>query len=619
MKNKILLLLALFTFQLSAQTTGDQIFDNSYIHEIRIETDDPNLINNLFTIWADNLFFNPIPYTSVKITIDGTTLDTVGIRVKGGSSVYQSDKRPLKLDFNEYVSGQEYDGLKKINMHNMADDNSLQRELVTYDLFKWAGVKGSRYSYAQVYVNDVLQGLYLLIEQIDKTFMNHYYASDQGTFYKFKFGELIVQYDSGVLDEYNEMIDVAVATPSNELKNTLDTILDTDGFLKLMAILIITNSVDNAIANTNFNLYHEPKSSLLYWVPWDLNLSLFQWANMDLNEPNFNTTFSRMMMVPEYRNRYYELVCEILQYNFAADRLHTLIDNNVTMIRDSVATDPSFNFPIDDFDTEVQLVKDLIVSRINDIQSDLDAVNFSCSNLSAPVGFQDIVINEFVASSDSTSGIQAPDGGFPDWIELYNNTNTDVALDGFYLSDDIDFLKHWKFPTGTILPANDYLIVWADRDVEESGLHSDFKLDKNSGQIFLTYEDMTILDSVTYSAQTTNVAFARIPNGVGDFIENAATFNMLNEVVINTEDPLQLIDIQVFPNPAKDLLSVKINGDISNDVKVKLIDVFGKVMLENKLTTSSYSFDVKNIPSGIYILEVLSGKKLGSKKVVIQH
>ena len=618
MKNKILLLLAFCAFRLSAQTTGDQIFDNSYIHEIRIESDDPNLLNKLFQDWTDNLFLNPIPYTSVKVTIDGTILDPVGVRVKGGSSVFQSGKRPFKLDFNEYLDGQEYDGLKKINLHAMAGDNSFQRELISYDLFKWAGVKGSRYSYSQVYVNDVLQGLYLLIEQIDKTFMNHYYANDEGTFYKVKFDELIVQYDSGVLDEYDEMIDVATATPSNELKSKLDTILNTDNFLKLMAVMIITNSVDNALDNTNFSLYHEPNSSLLYWVPWDLNLSLFQFANMGLNEQGFNPTFTAMMNVPEYRNRYYEIFCEMLQYNFTTDRLYTLIDNNAAMIRDSVVIDPHFIFSIDDFDTETQLIKDLIVSRVNKIQSDLVAAGFTCQDLSAPVNFQDIVINEFVASSDSIGGVEEPGGGFPDWIELFNNTNTDVVLDKFYLSDDVDFLKHWEFPAGTIIPANGYLIVWADRDVEEEGLHADFRLNKNSGQLFLSYEDMTILDSVTYSTQTTNVAYARIPNGVGDFVQNPITFDTLNEVMINTEDVSQLIDIQVFPNPVKDVLSIKINGDYSNGFRMRLIDVFGKVMLGNKMTTSNYSLDVKYIPSGIYLIEVFSDKKLGIQKVIIQ-
>ena len=55
-----------------------------------------------------------------------------------------------------------------------------------------------------------------------------------------------------------------------------------------------------------------------------------------------------------------------------------------------------------------------------------------------------LVINEFMAINDATLADQ--DNDFPDWIEIYNPTDSGVNLDGWYLTDNITDLTQWKFP-----------------------------------------------------------------------------------------------------------------------------------------------------------------------------
>ena len=64
----------------------------------------------------------------------------------------------------------------------------------------------------------------------------------------------------------------------------------------------------------------------------------------------------------------------------------------------------------------------------------------------AQINQGEIVINEFSADSDSLSGIADPDGGYPDWIELYNTTDAAIDLSGIFLSDKEDELQKWQFP-----------------------------------------------------------------------------------------------------------------------------------------------------------------------------
>jgi hypothetical protein len=63
-------------------------------------------------------------------------------------------------------------------------------------------------------------------------------------------------------------------------------------------------------------------------------------------------------------------------------------------------------------------------------------------------------INELVASNRRT--LTDASGNTPDWIELYNDGSDTVSL-----TDDQNALLKWQFPSGTLLPARGYLVVFA--------------------------------------------------------------------------------------------------------------------------------------------------------------
>ena len=55
-----------------------------------------------------------------------------------------------------------------------------------------------------------------------------------------------------------------------------------------------------------------------------------------------------------------------------------------------------------------------------------------------------LVINEFMASNGTTIENPAQPGDFPDWIELYNASDQPIALDGMYLTDDMENPTKWQ-------------------------------------------------------------------------------------------------------------------------------------------------------------------------------
>jgi hypothetical protein len=118
--------------------------------------------------------------------------------------------------------------------------------------------------------------------------------------------------------------------------------------------------------------------------------------------------------------------------------------------------------------------------------------------------------------ASNTSTIADPQGEYDDWIELRNVTDSAVSLTGRYLSDEPNNPRKWQFPAGTTIPANGYLLVWADEDtVITDGLHASFKLSGSGDEIYLTDTDENfnqVLDSVVFGTQSTVISFGRTAN-----------------------------------------------------------------------------------------------------------
>jgi hypothetical protein len=122
-----------------------------------------------------------------------------------------------------------------------------------------------------------------------------------------------------------------------------------------------------------------------------------------------------------------------------------------------------------------------------------------------------VVINELMAANSRT--LADPQGEFDDWIELRNLTDEEVDLTGRYLSDEPNNPRKWAFPDGTRIPADGYLLVWADEDgAATPGLHASFKLSADGEQIFLTDTDgnaNAVLDSVSFGVQELDRSYGR--------------------------------------------------------------------------------------------------------------
>lgn len=131
-----------------------------------------------------------------------------------------------------------------------------------------------------------------------------------------------------------------------------------------------------------------------------------------------------------------------------------------------------------------------------------------------------VVINEWMADNTTTLADPA-DNDFEDWFELYNPGTEPADLAGFYFGSSLTNRFEFLIPPGYTVPAGGYLLVWADGETSQNGsnradLHVSFKLAKSGDAIGLFGADGTIVDFVSFGAQSNNVSQGRFPNGAGD-------------------------------------------------------------------------------------------------------
>ena len=139
----------------------------------------------------------------------------------------------------------------------------------------------------------------------------------------------------------------------------------------------------------------------------------------------------------------------------------------------------------------------------------------------------EVVINELMPTNSTTVADQ--NGEYDDWIELFNLSYASIDLSGYFLSDSKKDNKKWKLPQGTSIPENGYLIIWADKDTTEVGLHANFKLSSAGETVILSRPDGTITDRIEYPSQTLELSYSRKPNGRGAFIWQIPTFGKSND------------------------------------------------------------------------------------------
>ena len=221
---------------------------------------------------------SPFTYFPATVTVDGETVENVGVRKKGFLGSLSDTKPSLKIKAHEYEDGKSFSGMKRLTLNNVQQDPGYMSTCLSYDLFNAAGVPAPRCGFAELSVNGEHMGLFVSIDSLKKPFMKRNFGDDSGTIYEGTISDFREGWNNTFEQKTNEKegpgphiaaVTEALTVADDELLEALDAVIDLDQFLTFWALEVIVGHWDGYAGNTNnFYLYAHPDDQRLRFLPW---------------------------------------------------------------------------------------------------------------------------------------------------------------------------------------------------------------------------------------------------------------------------------------------------------------------------------------------------------------
>ncbi|MBN1980945.1 MAG: CotH kinase family protein [Chitinivibrionales bacterium] len=387
---RLALSLILLAGLLHGQQGGRLLFTDTTIHTVSIQLNQPHFWDTLVAFHS-RIFDStgsatgPKLYLPATVTIDGTALDSVGVRMKGYSSFFMvyGLKKSFKVDFNKFIHGQKYDGLKSINLHNSALDPTFMRDKLAYELLTSLGIAAPRTTYVKLFINNKYWGLYYAVEEIDDQFLTDHFQTGDGNLFQCIGwsnlswqGENYTAYqDEMELDGkqscaetwsgFIRFIRLINNPTTTHWADSLHNYFAVSDYLKILAFDIFSSNWDSYMYNgRNFYLYEYGPQRQIHWIPWDYNFAFSpvefsilpktseqassSMAETDCRCTNGDKRFCmahaarrhdstkvlthNILSCPQFRNAYLDSACKLLltainvtAFNHQVDRYRNLI------------------------------------------------------------------------------------------------------------------------------------------------------------------------------------------------------------------------------------------------------------------------------------------------------
>lgn len=222
----------------------------------------------------------------------------------------------------------------------------------------------------------------------------------------------------------------------------------------------------------------------------------------------------------------------------------------------------------------------------------------------------ELLINELMSSNTKT--IQDESGEYDDWIELYNNSSKDISLYGYFLTDDINKLDKWVIPD-TVIKAGNFLLIWADEDGSDSGLHTNFKLSK-SGEFLALSGIESIIDSISFGVLQSDNSFGRCNNNFVEF--HNPTPSLTNDCISNSIDNEHL-NFNIYPVPSTNYLVVELMDKNTKEVNLKLYSSSGiEIQRSIDHSNSMLRLNLDDLANGLYMLQIQVKSQIIQRKIL---
>jgi len=310
-------------------------FDDATVHDLKLwvnsrdwETLKGNYLSNQYYpadfVWRDQ------------------TVRNIGIRSRGTGS-RNGFKPGLRVDFDRYASAQNFLGLKSFVLRNSVQDPSAMREWLSMQFFRRMGLPAPRESYARLFVNNEFAGLYMIVEAVDRSFLQRNLGENQGYLYDYDYDPTDLPFyfeDRGsnpdlyvpkpfkpATHEQNPRPEVVTqfvrtvnSTTGSVFRTAVAEFMDLAEFIRYVATEVFVADQDGFVGNwgmNNFYLYRPEPTNQFRLIVWDKSQAFVDgptrsiWHNItDVPEANRNRLMSHVLEYQDLRALYLDTLVE---------------------------------------------------------------------------------------------------------------------------------------------------------------------------------------------------------------------------------------------------------------------------------------------------------------------
>ena len=275
----------------------------------------------------NELIDNPYTWFEATVVINETTFTKVGVRKKGHLGSQSTLKPSLKVKLHEFVSGQNYQTLKRFALNNGKSDKSYLRTCFAYETFAAAGIPAPRCTRARVRVNGVDMGPYVVVEEYKKPMMRRHFEDISGTLYEGTACDWRPEFFGGFEQETNldsdtskadlqAVLDVVEGADDASFEAALGEVVDLDSLYRFWAVESLIWHRDGYSGNANnYMLYADPaRSGRFVFLPWgpDAAFNPDNRAEVPDSLLAFGALVHRLYATEGGRERFYQELFELL-------------------------------------------------------------------------------------------------------------------------------------------------------------------------------------------------------------------------------------------------------------------------------------------------------------------
>lgn len=515
-------LLTLLALPAAAADQAASFFDDSAVREIRLYFDDANWYNTLFQSHNSN---PADPNFPVRFHYGETNLAKIGVRFKGNSSFRRNGiKKPFKLDFNEYDDNATFLGLKKLNLHPGDLQPDFLHEKLFLD-FAGARIAALRAVHVRLYVNDAYYGLYLAVEQPDKTMMQSRFGDDEdGNLYEAgESASATMAYLGATTSAYTSRYELKTNESANDysgliqllqvLNNNpaeLEPIMDVENFLTSLALNAAFTNLESYTGTAGeYFLYDRTKDGKFVHIHWDLNetfgstgdgtprltnpftMDVFYGANATGN--NARPLIDRLMSVPDYKRLYFQILARMLRGGFDESTFAANTQRIASLIRSHLEADPNKVYTMAQFDAALtnQVTANGFTSY-SPRQFVRERAAFLRTYLNSQTQPDDVRINQVTSTA----------------VEIHNLGPGSLATAGYTLTDDPATPGKWPLASRTLADGESLTMAWTS---------------PASGATLYLFVGGTQIDTVKVPALTAAQAYKRVGSYGSQWVLEGAT------------------------------------------------------------------------------------------------